>query len=215
VFIHHTLNKQAAKYGFVLEVAGGPDNRRVEARKVGTNTIVAFDVNPREALNKAIQRTAEAKSSKPKYKPNAKAPPATYAAETARKVNKAVHTRQVVDDKPAELYGTKGEPKTFAVTGNIVKKQYRQAYGRKQRCGDALSEALSGYCNEPTGRGTQTKLSLVKLKDVAHANSVWKDKYDDLNDGQVRMTVGVRLRSLIRHGTDVTIGDRILKGDKQ
>ena len=209
MFIHHATRKLAAKSGIELEITGVEGKERVEARKINSTTVLAFDVDAKTALEKAIQRLKTGAKPEP-----VKTVPGTYAAMTGKRSIRAIKTKTVKPSKPTDLpSGTKGAPKTFPVLGSIVKRDYRKRYGSSQNCGDELAIALKGYCKEPTGRGNQTRLNVVKLEQVARANDVWEDRYGELNIGQYRMTIGVRLRGLLRKGTSVVVGDTVIKGN--
>ena len=189
MYIHHMQHKLAAKHGFELAVAGDPGQERVEVRKIGTATVVAFNTSAAAAIDAAIGRKGingvDAKPAAPKVMPG---------------------VRARATKKPKVMAGTRGAPKPpKKPLGTIVDPKYRKQYGKDKHCGDEMALRLNAYCRVPTGHGKQTRLDTVRVRKVAEDNGVWKDTYADLNPGQLRMTVGVVLRRLEQNGTKVRI----------
>ena len=102
-----------------------------------------------------------------------------------------------------------GEDKVSGTS--IVRPKYKTAYRpHDDTNGDGVAEALIEHCRDGKGQ-----LDLHKLGAIANQNGVDLARYKHLNNGQIRMNVGNRLRSLIRNGTDVVIGTLCFAGHKQ
>lgn len=105
----------------------------------------------------------------------------------------------------------KAKKKKSQIKGSIVKKKYREAYKKNGfSCGDQLSEELKLYLIVPG----QIGICLKRLRAVAEKNDCWRDTYAKLNAGQMRMTIGNRLRAKMEMGDDVDIGGVVLRDEQ-
>lgn len=91
-------------------------------------------------------------------------------------------------------------------TKSIVKRKYRDAYKPHQNtCGDAFVKLIDAATKteQLTGKSGKLKMKLDtgKLVYLAKLNDVWKPGYRSLNNGQMRMTVGLKLRKLFAADT--------------
>jgi hypothetical protein len=90
------------------------------------------------------------------------------------------------------------QPKT-PKTRSVVKAEYRERYNDGS-CGDDLAQRLRQHTAGADG------VDVAKLRALAEANDVWDDRYANLNAGLQRMTIGNKLRALVRHGSKVKWG---------
>lgn len=85
---------------------------------------------------------------------------------------------------------------------SIVKRQYRVRYHPfHDTNGDDIATQLRIYLYDKDENGTVC-ISRARLELFAKANGFWSDGYATLNNGQVRMNVGNRLRARLRKKPD-------------
>lgn len=83
-------------------------------------------------------------------------------------------------------------------TRSIVKPVFRARYKpHSHTCGDELTGELREYLQVEDKEGN-VAIDAAKLKRFAKANGCWVDTYAALNNGQVRMNVGNRIRAKLR-----------------
>ena|SRR6185369_2603646 len=85
----------------------------------------------------------------------------------------------------------KSTKSTKSDTNSVVRSEYRARYGSEGHCGDRVAHRLK-------------KLDSDGLREVAEANGVWKAEYAKLNPGLQRMSIGNRIRGLIRNGSKIS-----------
>lgn len=94
------------------------------------------------------------------------------------------------------------------ISRSIIKSKYKDRYKKNGfSCGDDISSELGIYCK--VIKNSRLVVDVVKLKEVAIKNEVWKESYSNLNIGQQRMTIGNRLRVRYQAGDVVDIGGAI------
>jgi hypothetical protein len=86
-------------------------------------------------------------------------------------------------------------------TGGVVSADYRNKYGKDKHCGDDVATLLKSFTTDDKGKPIEGKLA-----SVASANGIDLEKYSHLNYGMQRMTIGNKLRGLLRNGKKVKIG---------
>lgn len=85
---------------------------------------------------------------------------------------------------------------------SIVKKVYRVRYKPTDNTnGDAIAQELREYLETEKDDGTPG-IDRERLAAFAKANGFWDEKYTRLNNGQVRMNVGNKLRAKLRKNPD-------------
>lgn len=96
------------------------------------------------------------------------------------------------------------------VKGSIIKPKYKAKYKANgdYSCGDQLAQEIREYVAQ-TVQG-RVIVNLIRLKEIAATNGVWKDSYAKLNAGQQRMTIGNCLRNKMNNGEGVDIGGCVL-----
>lgn len=96
------------------------------------------------------------------------------------------------------------------IKGSIIKDKYKQRYKKNgdYSCGDDVADELKAFIT--TTKDGRVFVDLSKLKKVAVDNGVWKDRYGNLNAGQMRMTVGNCLRAKLNNGEDINIDGVVL-----
>ena len=85
--------------------------------------------------------------------------------------------------------------------------KYKEKYGKDKHCGDDVAVLMKAFCLDD-----KNKIDPKKLAKVASDNDLDIAKWEHLNIGMQRMTIGNVLRGLINKGTDVVIGDDIIEG---
>jgi len=183
--IHASVSKRATEAGILLVEAEG----RIEARK--GERVIAHGIKAKTALSEALV-TLEAERIR------------TIRDDTEPVIARAVVVGQLppVEERPVAV------PKI--IKGSIIKTKYRDKYKKNgdYSCGDQMAEELRAYIQKVDGN--KVRICLVKLKEVAVANNVWKDRYAGLNPGQQRMTIGNLLRNKFAMGDEINIGGAIL-----
>ena len=81
-------------------------------------------------------------------------------------------------------------------TASVVPAKYRERY-EDGSCGDTLAVRLKHVTADD---GTT---DVTKLRALAESNDVWSASYAKLNAGMQRMTIGNKLRKLMRDGTKI------------
>ena len=94
-----------------------------------------------------------------------------------------------------------------AEISTIVKNKYKKRYQQnKNRCGDELSEVLSGATI-----GENKKIDLDKLIEIGKDNGVdVNERWGHLNNGMIRMNLGNFLRNCIKKGVSIHIAGMVL-----
>lgn len=126
-------------------------------------------------------------------------------------INKSGSVRISFEDGKATFQPDQIEPVDDEISSAMAKvlTKYRHKYvtsvsasGRKSKaCGDALSQALEGLDHKAVARLADRVFGLVE---GGH-----EDKYAHLNNGQVRMNSGNRIRAAIKRG-DVELADVLI-----
>lgn len=81
---------------------------------------------------------------------------------------------------------------------SIVKRAYRIRYQYHQDTnGDPVAEQLKNYLHDETKDGLPC-INRTKMERFAQANELWDPRYSRLNNGQVRMNIGNKLRARMR-----------------
>lgn len=84
---------------------------------------------------------------------------------------------------------------------SIIRRKYKKLYRpHDMTCGDDLSTRLSGFVQAKDPDTGEIKVDRDRLRRVAELNGIWKPDYALLNSGQMRMTIGNRLRAKVRKG---------------
>lgn len=108
--------------------------------------------------------------------------------------------------------GVLDKPKV--IKGSIIKAKYKKEYKKLGGlCGDDMSCELTSATTIGADEKGNVKTCLLKLREIATANGVWKDSYSKLNPGQQRMTIGNCLRHKMERGEKVTIGKVVMGGE--
>ncbi len=89
--------------------------------------------------------------------------------------------------------------KNRVVKGNIVPKKYQQAYGKNKHNGDALAIFMKDLFTTKEG------VNIPAVQASGELNNIWRAQYATLNPGQIRMTVGNRLRHIAKKNGEVTL----------
>ena len=85
---------------------------------------------------------------------------------------------------------------------SVVPADWRAKYAEHGgSCGDELAERLRRHLGAADGT-----IDLTKLKRLAEVNGVWRTEYAKLNAGLRRLSVGNRLRALVRAGVAIKWG---------
>lgn len=83
---------------------------------------------------------------------------------------------------------------------SIVRRKYRDAYRPNQHTnGDDLARQMKDHLTD------DGHIDRAKLVRFAKANKVWDEKYENLNNGQVRMNVGNRIRARLRKEAEYSV----------
>ena len=204
VNIHHNTLKKAAKYGIVLSVV----ENDIVATHEGVELVSGLQAN--KVLDKAIEQLNGGASQVALIA-------AGHTATTKKLAKKPAKSRRVREEEEegedeelgeeandeADAAEGEGDDESDAEQGkSIVKRKYKQEYRPyQQTCGDEFSQLMSSatrYIND--GRERTDEKKLMRL---AKRNGVWKDSYAALNIGQRRMTIGVRLRAMVKRGEEI------------
>ena len=94
--------------------------------------------------------------------------------------------------------------------GDKVGKKYRERYGKTGHTGDEIAEVLKAHCVDKDG-----KIDTAKLDKLCSANGIEYGKYEHLNVGMQRMTIGNILRGKHRKGEAIKIGTTKIAGAEQ
>ena len=87
--------------------------------------------------------------------------------------------------------------KTTKTSASVVPAKYRKRY-EDGSCGDTLAVRLKKHFTAANGT-----TDLTRLRALAQRNEVWSGSYAKLNAGMIRMTIGNRLRKLMRDGSKI------------
>lgn len=86
---------------------------------------------------------------------------------------------------------------------SVIKRSYKDKYKQhKGTNGDELARLLAEHLKVRDEDG-KLRIDPAKLKRFAQLNSVWDVRYDMLNVGLARQTVGNRLRAKVRQGYEI------------
>ena len=189
-----------------------------------TNTTQATDLpltDPRNPLHRPTEQLAnavatEVKSDQPKSKKAKR-----QAKAEARKAKKADTTEQAAA-KLVALLPTQPEPvaetapivpevERVKTPRSVVPGRYKVAYAAHDNtCGDEIGIVLKEFTFKQDGEGRDS-IDLALLRQVADDNGLYW-KWAHLNNGMQRMNLSNKLRGMHRHGKDVRIGERTIKG---
>lgn len=180
-----SVSDKASKAGLTMVNFEG----RVEARK--GNKVIAFHTDPAKALAKALERLEEDRLRK--------LDPLPEDREPVLKIKK----KRTKEAAPAPI--VLPPPPAIVIKGSIVKSQYRAKYKANNfSCGDLISDELRAFI--AVLKDGRMLVDLVRLRQVADDNAIWKATYSNLNTGQQRMTIGNRLRAKYEEGLEIIIG---------
>lgn len=165
---------------------------------------------PIDAPLKSIAIAPEKKVEAPKFQPVPK-PAKEIKAKPEKKAKPVVN---IIVPKPAADIKVTGLPESEGVQqqikGSIIKSKYKERYKKHgYSCGDDVADELKAYIT--VMKDSRPVVDLKRLQEVAETNSVWKPTYANLNNGQMRMTIGNRLRAKFKDGADLDIGGAILR----
>ena len=187
-----------------------------------TNTTQATDLpltDPRNPLHRApVQEqlaaavATEVKSDKPapqskKAKRQAKAE-ARKAKSGEQAAAKLVALLPVQSAQSAPIVP---DVERVKVPRSVVPGKYKTAYAAHDNtCGDEIGIVLKEHTFRQDGEGRDS-IDLAALRQVADDNGLdWK--WAHLNNGMQRMNLSNKLRGMHRHGKDVQIGEKTIKG---
>ena len=102
------------------------------------------------------------------------------------------------------------EASTEDSAGDKVGKKYRTAYGKEGHNGDDIALKLKEFC-----LGEGGKIDIAKVQRLCKDNKIEYSKYEHLNVGMQRMTVGNILRGKVRKGESIKVGKETIEGDAQ
>lgn len=109
-----------------------------------------------------------------------------------------------------EVQNEEVESTEKSTNNGAIGANYRDKYGKEGHCGDELAEVLKVFTRDDETK----KVDLSKLKQVCEQNEI-EFKWDHLNAGMQRMTVGNILRAKHKKGVDILIGEDTIKGAPQ
>lgn len=177
--IHHTVAKQAAKFGITLKIEGDKVVAQQDGRVAVTGTTAS------EALAAALIT----------YQINTKAVMDKLRKPKPKKARKPRRS----DDEDDGEEGDEEEGKS------IVTHKYRTRYKpHKSTCGDALAQQVRKEFM--TNKDPDTKKMSIdwpKFVRFAKANDCWSPSYATINHGLARMSVVNRLRARVRKKHEV------------
>ncbi len=174
--------------------------------------IIAFNCSKDATIRKALERVEEDRLRKLPYDQEV----------DLRTVGRALAPIAAPLARPppsplsAALDALSGPPATYdpvvvgvavakVIKGSIVKTKYKDAYkANGGHCGDVIAEELGEYVRLPVNG--QMRTNVERLTQVAKDNLIWLERYAGLNVGQLRMTVGNRLRIKYAEGAEIVIG---------
>lgn len=209
-----SLAQQAKAAGIEIRDMGD----RVEAWK--GEKIIAFNCSRDTTIKKALERVEEDRLRRLPYDQEVdlrRAPPphvptrgvappvraralAPVAVPVVTAILDAVSGPPAVYDEP-----TAGAAVAKIIKGSIVKDKYKNKYkANGGSCGDEVAEELGEFVRIKVGG--QLRTSVERLVQVAKDNAIWLERYASLNVGQLRMTVGNRLRIKYAEGATIVIG---------
>lgn len=197
--IHHNTAKKAQKFGITLEV--------IENDIVASHDGVTLVSGPQgnSVLERAIQLLG-ANGQMPLVEEGRKQRVTKAKANGARKPKITADEYDdldFADEADDELAAAEDEESDADQGRSIVKRKYKQDYRPfRQTCGDDFAELMAEetrYVNEDGDERTDE----AALRKLAERNKVWKDSYIALNVGQRRMTIGVRLRAMLKRGEEI------------
>lgn len=111
-----------------------------------------------------------------------------------------VALQQAIDNKK------NGTPFEESTSTKIMADKYRAKYApHNDSCGDDMSNAITNAVE-----GDDGKMDIGRLQALAAENEIDVKKYDHLNNGQMRMNVGNRLRGRLKQGNDVTFNGKVV-----
>ena len=113
---------------------------------------------------------------------------------------------QIEERKMAEVQEVETDDKSNGAIGMA----YKTKYGKNKHCGDDIAVLMKDFCTDEKG-----KADAGALAKVAKANGIDFKKWDHLNIGMQRLSLGNVLRGMLRKGTDVIIGDDTIVGEEQ
>lgn len=175
--------------------------------------ILAFHVDPKRALSLALERVEEDRLRKLPYdqeivllpRPSGRA---VAPVRTSPVVSPEAGAIVVAAIAAASLAPLPTAPRI--IKGSIIKSKYKDKYkAHGMSCGDEISEELALFVKVQVGG--KLVVDLKKLRQVADDNGLWKDSYLHLNPGQLRMTIGNRLRIKHAIGDAINIGGVVLQ----
>lgn len=177
--------------------------------------IIPIGADPAPVLDPSAIAKFIKKHGKPKAVPVAgKDPPVAVPAALSPNVTALVTGKIAADPAPIAIalpaVLETPPPALPQIKGSIIKTKYKDLYKKNGfSCGDDLADELKAYVTI-FEKGKPPYMDEVKLKEVALANSCWKESYDKLNKGQRRMTIGNCLRNKYKNGAKINIGGVIL-----
>jgi hypothetical protein len=87
---------------------------------------------------------------------------------------------------------------------SIISNRYKEKYrSHEMSCGDDLSNAMAERFTVLDSEAGERRVDRAALQRFAEANDIWKPGYVRLNSGQLRMTIGNRVRGLMRKDLEV------------
>ena len=193
-----------------------------------TNTTQATDLpltDPRNPLHRApVQEqlaaavATEVKSDKPapqskkaKRQAKAEARKAKSGEQAAAKLVALLPAQSAQSAPVAETAPIVPDVERVKVPRSVVPGKYKTAYAAHDNtCGDEIGIVLKEHTFRQDGEGRDS-IDLALLRQVADDNGLdWK--WAHLNNGMQRMNLSNKLRGMHRHGKDVRIGEKTIKG---
>ena len=187
--------------------------------------------DPRNPLHRAPAQTEKLQDAKPvavevksdKPQPMSKKAKRQAKAE-ARKAAKQPQTTEQAAAKLAALLPAQPAPvaetaphavpevERVKTPRSVVPGKYKSAYAAHDNtCGDDIGVTLKEFTFRQDGEGRDS-IDLELLAQVAADNAVDMSKYAGLNNGMKRMNLSNKLRGMHRHGKNVKIGQKVIKG---
>ncbi len=191
----------------------------IELRDVGDRVeawlgkkIIAFHSTSERAMSKALERIEADRIAKLPYgeepdltKPRGRALVPVAAPRPpppVRAVSRLPRGSDLVPDYAPEVVAA---AVARVIKGSIVKDKYKNKYkANGGSCGDLVAEELGEFVRLAVNG--QMRTSVARLTQVAKDNDLWLERYSGLNVGQLRMTVGNRLRIKYAEGAEIIIG---------
>jgi hypothetical protein len=177
--------------------------------------IIAFNCNKDTTIKKALERLEEDRLRKLPYDQEVDLRPARGRAlvpvptpapsPRARTETVSAALDAISGPIPGYDEDAAGRAVSKIIKGSIVKNKYKVTYkANGGHCGDRIAEELEEYVRVRVG--SQLRTSVERLKEVAKDNGLWLERYLGLNVGQLRMTIGNRLRVKYNEGAEIVIG---------